>query len=113
MQRFDPLAEITASSPLIWHHYFDDMAPGDVDGWGGFFFRTAGVLLFAAVLYWIFYYGNFGHWGLGNHHMGELADGGSPHGESLVWNFAGHPPCCGTEWFFHKWLFYVHTRTDT
>ena len=46
------IAGFTLIPFLIWHHYFDDMAPGDVDGWGGFFFRTAGVLLFAALLYW-------------------------------------------------------------
>ena len=101
------IAGFTLIPFLIWHHYFDDMAPGDVDGWGGFFFRTAGVLLFAAVLYWIFYYGNFGHWGLGNHHMGELAERFS-HGESLVWNFWWIIPLLWNEWFFHKWPFYVH-----
>ena len=101
------IAGFTLIPFLIWHHYFDDMAPGDVDGWGGFFFRTAGVLLFAAVLYWIFYYGNFGHWGLGNHHMGELSERFS-HGESLVWNFWWIIPLLWNEWFFHKWPFYVH-----
>lgn len=101
------IAGFTLFTFLIWHHYFDDASPGNVDGWGSFFFRTAGVMLFAAVLYGIFYYGNFGHWGLGNHHMGELAERFS-HGESLVWNFWWIIPLLWNEWFFHKWPFYVH-----
>lgn len=102
------IAGFTLIPFLIWHHYFDDMAPGNnPDSWGGFFFRTAGVCLFAAVLYWIFYYGNFGHWALGNHHMTELAERFS-HGESLVWNFWWIIPLLWNEWFFHKWPFYVH-----
>lgn len=102
------IAGFTLIPFLIWHHYFDDMAPGsNVDSWGGFFFRTVGVFCFAAVLYWIFYFGNFGHWALGNHHMTELAERFS-HGESLVWNFWWIIPLLWNEWFFHKWPFYVH-----
>lgn len=102
------IAGFTLIPFLIWHHYFDDAAPGsNPDSWGGFFFRTIGVGLFAAVLYGIFYYGNFGHWALGNHHMAELPERFS-HGESLVWNFWWIIPLLWNEWFFHKWPFYVH-----
>jgi amino acid transporter, AAT family len=79
----------------------------DKDGWGAFLFRTIGVLVFAAVSYWIYYYANFGHWALGNHHMEELAHR-FPNGESLIWNFWWIIPLLWNEWFFHKWPFYVH-----
>jgi AAT family amino acid transporter len=93
---------------LIWHHYFDDIAFGlDRDGWSAFHLRTIGVVLLAAGSYWIFYYGNFGHWALGNHHMTELSHRFA-HGESLVWNFWWIIPLLWNEWFFHKWPFYVH-----
>jgi AAT family amino acid transporter len=93
---------------LSWHHYFDDIAFGlDKDGWSAFSVRTVGVLLLAAGSYWIFYYGNFGHWALGNHHMTELSHRFA-HGESLVWNFWWIIPLLWNEWFFHKWPFYVY-----
>ena len=102
------IAGFTLIPFLIWHHYFDDLAFGaSVDGWGGFIIRTVGVLLLACGSYWVFYYGNFGHWGLGNHHMAESASRFS-HGESLVWNFWWIIPLLWNEWFFHKWPFYVH-----
>lgn len=102
------IAGFTLIPFLIWHHYFDDMAPGNnPDSWGGFSFRTIGVFFFAAISYWIFYYGNFGHWALGNHHMTELPERFS-HGESLIWNFWWIIPLLWNEWFFHKWPFYVH-----
>jgi len=101
------IAGFTLFPFLIWHHYFDDMAPGgNPDGWGGFFFRTIGVCVAAAICYVIFYVGNFGHWGLGNHHMAELAERFA-HGESLLWNFWWIIPLLWNEWFFHKWPFYV------
>ena len=102
------IAGFTLIPFLIWHHYFDDMAPGgNVDSWGSFVFRTIGVCVFAAISYWIFYFGNFGHWALGNHHMTDLAERFS-HGESLIWNFWWIIPLLWNEWFFHKWPFYVH-----
>ena len=102
------IAGFTLIPFLIWHHYFDDMAPGrNVDSWGSFVFRTIGVCVFAAISYWIFYFGNFGHWALGNHHMTELSERFS-HGESLIWNFWWIIPLLWNEWFFHKWPFYVH-----
>ncbi len=102
------IAGFTLIPFLIWHHYFDDMGPGsDPDSWGGFFFRTIGVLFFAGISYILFYYFNFGHWALGNHHMAELPERFS-HGESLVWNFWWIIPLLWNEWFFHKWPFYVH-----
>lgn len=102
------IAGFTLIPFLIWHHYFDDLAPGrNADAWTGFFFRTFGVCCFAAISYWIFYYGNFGHWGLGNHHMTDLPERFA-HGESLVWNFWWIIPLLWNEWFFHKWPFYVH-----
>jgi len=102
------IAGFTLIPFLIWHHYFDDISFGlNVDGWAGFFLRTIGVLALATGSYWIFYYGNFGHWGLGNHHMTELSHRFA-HGESLVWNFWWIIPLLWNEWFFHKWPFYVH-----
>ena len=102
------IAGFTLIPFLIWHHYFDDMAPmPDKDSWAAFWFRTAGVLVFCVINYWLFYYVNFGHWGLGNHHMVELVHR-FPHGESLVWNFWWIIPLLWNEWFFHKWPFYVH-----
>jgi len=102
------IAGFTLIPFLGWHHYFDDRCGvKDVDSWAGFWIRTFGVLFFAAILYWIYYYGNFGHWGLGNHHMTELSHR-FPHGESLVWNFWWIVPLLWNEWFFHKWPFYVH-----
>ena len=81
------------------------MAPvSDVDSWGGFWFRTGGVLVLCALNYAFFYYGGFGSWGLGNPHW----DHKFVHGESLVWNFWWIIPLLWNEWFFHKWPFYVH-----
>lgn len=102
------IAGFTLIPFLIWHHYFDDMSPvSDIDSWGGFWFRTIGVLVLCAINYVFFYYINFGHWGLGNHHMEELIHR-FPHGESLIWNFWWIIPLLWNEWFFHKWPFYVH-----
>ncbi len=101
------IAGFTLIPFLIWHHYFDDISPmADPDSWNAFFFRTVGVLVLTAISYWIFYYGNFGHWALGNHHMTDLSHR-FPHGESLVWNFWWIIPLLFNEWFFHKWPFYV------
>lgn len=110
------IAGFTLIPFLVWHHYFDDMSPAaDADSWGGFAFRTLGVLVLAGVSYWVFYYLNFGHWGLGNHHMGALAER-FIHGESLVWNFWWIIPLLWNDWFFHKWPFYVpkaeHSQSD-
>ena len=103
------IAGMTLIPFLQWHHYFDDMCPQkDVDSWGGFWFRTAGVLVLTVINYLCFYNLNFGHWGLGNHHMeGPLAER-LIHGESLIWNFWWIIPLLWNEWFFHKWPFYVH-----
>lgn len=102
------IAGFTLIPFLIWHHYFDDMCPmPDKDSWNAFWFRTIGVLVLCVINYVVFYYLNFGHWGLGNHHMEELASRFS-HGESLVWNFWWIIPLLWNEWFFHKWPFYVH-----
>ncbi len=103
------IAGFTLIPFLQWHHYFDDMCPQkNVDSWGGFWFRTVGVLILTAVLYVCFYHLNFGYWGLGNHHMhGDLAER-FIHGESLIWNFWWIIPLLWNEWFFHKWPFYVH-----
>lgn len=94
---------------LAWHHYFDDMCPmADLDSSGGFWYRTVGVLVLMVINYVIFYVINFGHWGLGNHHMeGDLAERFLT-GESLIWNFWFIIPLLWNEWFFHKWPFYVH-----
>ncbi len=101
------IAGFTLIPFLIWHHYFDDMTPlADKDGWAAFLFRTIGVLLLAAVSYWLYYYANFGHWGLGNPHMEELAHRFA-NGDSLIWNFWWIIPLLWNEWFFHKWPFYV------
>jgi amino acid transporter, AAT family len=102
------IAGFTLIPFLIWHHYFDDLAPPeDKDGWGAFWFRTMGVLILVVPNYLFFYYVNFGHWGLGNHHMsggiGERMVGG----ESLIWNFWWIIPLLWNEWFFHKWPFYI------
>lgn len=102
------IAGFTLIPFLAWHHYFDDMVPmADKDSWGAFGFRTIGVLFFAAIIYVIYYYANFGHWGLGNHHMEEVAHRFAD-GESLVWNFWWIIPLLFNEWFFHKWPFYEH-----
>jgi AAT family amino acid transporter len=102
------IAGFTLMPFLIWHHYFDDMAPfADKDSWGAFGFRTIGVFALCAVNYYVFYYVNWGYWGLGNEHMAELAHR-FPMGESLIWNFWWIIPLLWNEWFFHKWPFYVH-----
>ncbi len=94
---------------LAWHHYFDDMVPmADKDSWGAFLFRTIGVLVLCAINYVIFYVVNFGHWGLGIHHMAGPVSERVVHGESLIWNFWWIIPLLWNEWFFHKWPFYVH-----
>jgi len=103
------IAGFTLIPFLIWHHYFDDLAPGkDLDSWGNFWFRTIGVGILMVLNYLFYYSLNFGHWGLGNHHMvGDLAER-AIHGESLIWNFWWIIPLLWNEWFFHKWPFYVH-----
>jgi AAT family amino acid transporter len=103
------IAGFTLIPFLAWHHYFDDMCPmADVDSWGAFWFRTIGVIIvLCAINYFIFYYINFGGWGLGNPHMHTLAER-FIHGESLIWNFWWIIPLLWNEWFFHKWPFYVH-----
>lgn len=99
------IAGFTLIPFLIWHHYFDDMAPmSDLDSWPAFWFRTAGVLVLCIINYIFFYYIGWGHWGLGNQHW----DHKFVHGESLVWNFWWIIPLLWNEWFFHKWPFYVH-----
>lgn len=103
------IAGFTLIPFLIWHHYFDDMCPmSDVDSWGAFWFRTIGVLVLCVLNYMFFYYVNFGHWGLGNHHMEHGIAERLLHGESLIWNFWWIIPLLWNEWFFHKWPFYVH-----
>jgi len=102
------LAGFTLIFFLVWHHYFDDMVPkGNIDSQSGFVFRTVGVLALAAISYGFYYHCNFGNWGLGNHHMENVAERFS-HGESLLWNFWWIIPLLWNEWFFHKWPFYVH-----
>lgn len=99
------IAGFTLIPFLIWHHYFDDMAPmKDLDSWGAFWFRTVGVLVLCVLNYICYYYMNFGSWGLGNPHWAHKF----LHGESLVWNFWWIIPLLWNEWFFHKWPFYVH-----
>jgi len=99
------IAGFTLIPFLIWHHYFDDMAPqADKDSWGAFWFRTVGVLVFCVINYIFFYYMNFGGWGLGNPHW----DHKFVSGESLIWNFWWIIPLLWNEWFFHKWPFYTH-----
>ena len=103
------IAGFTLIPFLIWHHYFDDMVPmPDVDGWAAFWFRTAGVGVLCIINYIFFYYINFGHWGLGNHHMAHGVAERILHGESLIWNFWWIIPLLWNEWFFHKWPFYSH-----
>ncbi len=103
------IAGFTLIPFLAWHHYFDDMAPSaDKDAWSAFWFRTVGVLVLMVVNYIFFYHINFGHWGLGNHHMEHGLAERFIHGESLIWNFWWIIPLLWNEWFFHKWPFYVH-----
>ncbi|MDD5169962.1 MAG: hypothetical protein PHN75_14185 [Syntrophales bacterium] len=105
------IAGMTLIPFLQWHHYFDDMsAVKDKDSWGGFFFRSVGVLVLMVANYIFFYYLNFGHWGLGNHHMEGGIAGRLIYGESLIWNFWWIIPLLWNEWFFHKWPFYVHAE---
>jgi amino acid transporter, AAT family len=103
------IAGFTLIPFLAWHHYFDDMCPmADKDSWGAFWYRTFGILVLTVINYLLFYAVNFGHWGLGNHHMeGDLAER-YLNGESLIWNFWYIIPLLWNEWFFHKWPFYVH-----
>ena len=103
------IAGMTLIPFLAWHHYFDDMCPqADKDSWGGFWFRTIGVLVLMAINYILWYAVNFGYWGLGNEHMhGPFAERLIT-GESLIWNFWWIIPLLWNEWFFHKWPFYVH-----
>jgi amino acid transporter, AAT family len=103
------IAGFTLIPFLIWHHYFDDWAPSaDRDAWGAFWFRTAGVLVLCVLNYLFFYSLNFGHWGLGNHHMTGGLGTRAVGGESLIWNFWWIIPLLWNEWFFHKWPFYGH-----
>ncbi|MDO9070512.1 MAG: hypothetical protein Q7V36_03235, partial [Deltaproteobacteria bacterium] len=102
------IAGFTLIPFLIWHHYFDDLAPqADKDSWGAFGFRTVGVLILCVLNYIFFYYVNFGHWGLGNHHMTGGIGARAVGGESLIWNFWWIIPLLWNEWFFHKWPFYT------
>jgi len=102
------IAGFTLIPFLIWHHYFDDLAPqADKDAWGAFWFRTVGVLILCVLNYLFFYYVNFGHWGLGNHHMTGGIGARAVGGESLIWNFWWIIPLLWNEWFFHKWPFYL------
>lgn len=104
------IAGFTLFPFLSWHHYFDDKTPfKDVDSWAAFLFRTVGVFIFGAILYFIFYFVNFGDWGLGNHHMHGPISERLIHGESLIWNFWWIIPLLWNEWFFHKWPFYGHS----
>ncbi len=101
------IAGFTLIPFLIWHHYFDDLTGlADKDSWGAFWFRTAGVLVLCILNYVFFYYVNFGHWGLGNHHMDGSISERVVGGESLIWNFWWIIPLLWNEWFFHKWPFY-------
>jgi AAT family amino acid transporter len=103
------IAGFTLMPFLAWHHYFDDLVPlPDVDSWSAFWFRTLGVVALCAMNYLFFYYVNFGHWGLGNHHMAHDVADRLLHGESLIWNFWWIIPLLWNEWFFHKWPFYGH-----
>lgn len=103
------IAGFTLIPFLAWHHYFDDMAPmADKDSWGAFWYRTFGVLILTVINYYFFYWLNFGHWGLGNHHMAHGVAERLINGESLIWNFWWIIPLLWNEWFFHKWPFYVH-----
>jgi AAT family amino acid transporter len=103
------IAGMTLIPFLQWHHYWDDMSPAkNVDSWGGFWFRTFGVLVLTVINYYLFYYVNFGYWGLGNPHMGHEIAGRLIGGESLIWNFWWIIPLLWNEWFFHKWPFYTH-----
>jgi AAT family amino acid transporter len=103
------IAGFTLIPFLAWHHYFDDMCPmTDKDSWGAFWYRTIGVLVLMMINYILYYLVNFGHWGLGIHHMaGDLGER-YIYGESLIWNFWWIIPLLWNEWFFHKWPFYVH-----
>jgi AAT family amino acid transporter len=103
------IAGFTLIPFLAWHHYFDDMVPmADKDSWAAFWFRTIGVLVLCVINYIVFYYINWGHWALGNHHMAHDVAERLVHGESLIWNFWWIIPLLWNEWFFHKWPFYVH-----
>jgi len=105
------IAGFTLIPFLAWHHYFDDMCPmADKDSWGAFWYRTFGVLVLMVLNYICFYNLNFGHWGLGNHHMEHGLAERLIHGESLIWNFWWIIPLLWNEWFFHKWPFYVHDQ---
>jgi AAT family amino acid transporter len=105
------IAGFTLIPFLIWHHYFDDLAPqADRDSWGAFWFRSLGVLILCVLNYIFFYYINFGHWGLGNHHMTGGIGARAVGGESLIWNFWWIIPLLWNEWFFHKWPFYTHAE---
>ena len=99
------IAGFTLMPFLIWHHYFDDMVPmDDKDSWAAFGFRTAGVIVFCVINYFVFYYAGWGNLALGVPHWEHKF----VHGESLVWNFWWIIPLLWNEWFFHKWPFYVH-----
>ena len=62
-----------------------------------------GVLVLMVVNYIFFYHINFGHWGLGNHHMEHGLAERFIHGESLIWNFWWIIPLLWNDWFFAKW----------
>jgi amino acid transporter, AAT family len=100
------IAGFTLVPFLIWHHYFEDKTPfKNIDSWAAFTFRTIGVLVIAAISYILFYYANFGHWGLGNSHMTSMSHR-FIHGESLVWNFWWIIPLLWNDWYFGKWGFF-------
>ena len=71
-----------------------------------------GVLILCVLNYLFFYYVNFGHWGLGNHHMAGGIGARVVGGESLIWNFWWIIPLLWNEWFFHKWPFYDPLNID-
>jgi AAT family amino acid transporter len=95
--------------PIVWSHFFDDMVPmANKDSWGAFWFRTVGVVLLMAVGYIFYYVINWGHWGLGIHHMAGSMSERVLDGEAIIWNVWWVIPFLWNEWFFEKWPFYVH-----
>ena len=110
------IAGCTIMPFLAWHHFFDDW-PTQYGEAAGFFIRTIGVLVLAAVWLWIWYkisYPLFGLWPTLNigapnawqlHELGKGAF--QVMNKPLVWIFWWIIPLLFNEWFMHKWPFYV------
>ncbi|NPV93480.1 MAG: hypothetical protein HPY50_22215 [Firmicutes bacterium] len=117
------IAAATIMPFLMWHHFFDDW-PNQPGMWNvGWWVRFVGVFALAGVWMFIWYkicWPAFGIWpGLSTAgptlaQIHELAPHGTPPGTAFqvmnkppIWIFWWIIPLLFSDWFMHKWPFYV------